>query len=660
MKKELQIGHFCFSNPKESNSYSRVYLTEPSEKFLEKYGRLIILANVNFTTKATTQTFLWAEEWIDKLSNLAKNSFYDPSKSSLSLEKNLENLLQQLNIWLSQEKVSQPKIFDEKLEGYDLTLVLTKDKEIQFSKIGEIKTCLIENNHIEELGEEKKQNRDTKFANIVSGNLEEDNILLFANQNLFDYFSTEKIIQILNNSSLNQIKSEFKGLLNEDVNRLNVLGVAIAYRATINEEKPTESKITLPVTKKYEEEKPIRKTTVENPITLKSISPLKRKMKSPRSKNWVAKILLIAFIICATMFVSSLIILNHNQKIALEKKEYAETLTELNSKKEQLAIAMLSSASEAPQEVGNIFEEIESILDKLPRQTKEQEESYQFLYSEYIQRRNEFYKITNLTNPLELIDLSLLDENIKTKGCVRIDNTLYVFNPENNYIYAINLEDKKAEIVNQKSANIGYLEKMYQWDNDNLIGYDQNQNLISFNAIDNQLSLLSLITDYKAKDINSLQIYNLRLYVLRPSANQIYKYQKTMDGFGKEQAWVKDEDVDISQGLSLTIDGSIYVLQKDGQILKLHEGQKANFNVSDIKPRLSLTKFSKIFTNDELDNLYVLDEDTQRIIVLDKTGELIQQFISESFTDLKDFAVNDQEDKIWALNGSQILEIELK
>ena len=92
MKKELQIGHFCFSNPKESNSYSRVYLTEPSEKFLEKFGRLVVLANVNFATRATRQTFIWTNEWIEKLTNLAKNSFYNTSQSSVNLEQNLENL----------------------------------------------------------------------------------------------------------------------------------------------------------------------------------------------------------------------------------------------------------------------------------------------------------------------------------------------------------------------------------------------------------------------------------------------------------------------------------------------------------------------------------------------------------------------------------------
>jgi len=658
MKKELQIGHFCFSNPKESNSYSRIYSTEPSEKFLEKFGRLVILANVNFTTKATRQTFSWTEEWIEKLTNLAKNSFYNTTQSSKSLEQNLENLLQQINIWLSQEKVSQPKIFEEELENYDLTIVLIKDREIQFSKIGEIKTYLIENNRLEELGEDKKQSRITKFANIVSGNLEKNNVLFFANQNLFDCFSREKIIQILNNTSLKQINHEFKELLNGDINRLNMLGMAMAYRSTINTERKKEGeevkerkeiieKVISPQLKTIKKNDMLPEKSIKNPTILK-----------PPRKNWIAKILLVAFVICALMFVASLVVLNHNQKIALEKKEYAQKLTEIENEKEQLAIAMLSSATEAPKEVYKIFEEIELILNELPRNTEEQEESFQFLYSEHIQKRNEFYKITDIIKPLELVDLYSIDENIQTKGCAKINDNLYIFNPQNNYIYTINLENKEAEIINRTSANIGYLEKIYQWDNDNLIGYDQNQNLVNFNTIDSKLSLLALVTEHQTDEIIDLQIYNSRLYILMSSINKINRYQKIMDGFGKEQSWTENEDVDVSKGISLTIDGAIYVLQKDGQIIKLYEGRKANFNLSNIRPKLSLEKAGKIFTNDELDNLYVLDEDTQRIIVLSKTGELIQQFTSDSFDELKDFAVSDREDKIWILNGSKIFEIE--
>ena len=651
MKKELQIGHFCFSNPKESNSYSRVYLTEPSEKFLEKFGRLVVLANVNFATRATRQTFIWTNEWIEKLTNLAKNSFYNTSQSSVNLEQNLENLLQQLNVWLTQEKVSQPKIFEEEIESYDLTIVLIKDKEIQFSKIGEIKTCLIENNRLEELGEEKKQNKITKFANIVSGNLEKNNVLFFANQNLFDCFSTEKIIQILNNAPLRQIKSEFKELLNGDPNRLNMFGMAMAYRSEIIKT------ITPPEPAIIKKGETLPKKPTKQPISPTPPVLSTKKAKKPR-KNWITKILLVAFVVCALGFMTSLIILNHNQKIALEKKEYAKTLTELENEKEQLAIAMLSSASEAPKEVYKKFEEIELILDKLPRKTEQQEESFQFLYSEHIQKRNEFYKITDLTEPLELVDLSLIDEDVQTQGCAKINDNLYVFNPKNNYIYAIDLQKKEAEIINKASANVGYLEKIYQWDNDSLVGYDKNQNLIEFNTIDNELSLLTLITDYKTDEVTDMQIYNRRLYVLRPSINQIYKYQKIMDGFGKEEGWIKNENVDISESLSLTIDGAIYILQKNGQIIKLYEGQRTNFNLNEIRPKLSLEKGGKIFTNDELDNLYVLDKGTQRIIVLNKTGGLIQQFISDSFNELKDFAVSDKENKIWALNKSKIFEID--
>jgi len=193
MKKEVQIGNFCFSNPQESNSYSSIYITEPTEKFIQKFGKLAILSNINFKGSVDLKIKNWAEEWIEKMSNLAKGNFYQSRPSSISLEKNLENLLQQLNVWLSQEKVSQPKIFEEKIESYDFTVLALKEKEIQFSQIGTIKAILIEGQSSENLGEEKKPNKTEKFTNIISGNLQKNNILFFANEEVLNYFSIEKI-----------------------------------------------------------------------------------------------------------------------------------------------------------------------------------------------------------------------------------------------------------------------------------------------------------------------------------------------------------------------------------------------------------------------------------------------------------------------------------
>ena len=109
-------------------------------------------------------------------------------------------------------------------------------------------------------------------------------------------------------------------------------------------------------------------------------------------------------------------------------------------------------------------------------------------------------------------------------------------------------------------------------------------------------------------------------------------------------------------------------MKKTGQIFKFHQGKKAEFTLDEIQPVLSIKDPNildpqgniKIFTNDELKYLYLLDGPSKRLIVLSKQGKLIKQFTNEEFTDLKDFIVNRKENKAWLLAGTKIFEIEIE
>ena len=71
----------------------------------------------------------------------------------------------------------------------------------------------------------------------------------------------------------------------------------------------------------------------------------------------------------------------------------------------------------------------------------------------------------------------------------------------------------------------------------------------------------------------------------------------------------------------------------------------------------ALVSPTKIKTTLESKYLYVLDPPSRRLIVLDKEGRLINQYTSDQFGDLKDFAVAEAEKKMYLLNGSSVFGI---
>ncbi|MCK5085559.1 hypothetical protein KAK05_02510, partial [Candidatus Parcubacteria bacterium] len=158
------------------------------------------------------------------------------------------------------------------------------------------------------------------------------------------------------------------------------------------------------------------------------------------------------------------------------------------------------------------------------------------------------------------------------------------------------------------------------------------------------------------KDIDS---YSNFIYTLNPTSNQIYKFKKTQAGFDSGNAWLEiDENISVENAISLTIDGSIYVLRSDGTIDKYRTGSKQKFSVEI--PSIPVSDTSTIYTKPEMNYLYVTDKQNKRIILFDKSdGKLVKQFVNDKFNNLQNIIVDQKEETIYALSGNNIFEIEI-
>ena len=108
----------------------------------------------------------------------------------------------------------------------------------------------------------------------------------------------------------------------------------------------------------------------------------------------------------------------------------------------------------------------------------------------------------------------------------------------------------------------------------------------------------------------------------------------------------------------MTIDGSIWIIESNGTVLKLTKGKADSFNVSGLdKPFTSPTK---IFTKNDFNNVYILDNGNGRIVVLTKDGTYKEQYQATVIKNAKDFEVNESGKKIFILSGGKIYEIGLK
>lgn len=158
-------------------------------------------------------------------------------------------------------------------------------------------------------------------------------------------------------------------------------------------------------------------------------------------------------------------------------------------------------------------------------------------------------------------------------------------------------------------------------------------------------------------EIIDLRAFGGNLYLL-DRQGEIWKYPGIEAGFGAYRLWLKGEKPDFSDAIGMSIDGSVWVLKADGTILKYTQGGRDHFAISGLDR--SFNNPVAIFTDDDQENLYILDKGNSRVVVINKSGEYHSQYLWSGIVDVTGLIASEEEKKIFLLSGNKIYQIEIK
>lgn len=157
-------------------------------------------------------------------------------------------------------------------------------------------------------------------------------------------------------------------------------------------------------------------------------------------------------------------------------------------------------------------------------------------------------------------------------------------------------------------------------------------------------------------DFAGLALYptNSRVYIVNKQAGQIISFLIAGSSISKPVVAVNDPALKSAE--SLAIDGAVYVLTGTG-INKYQNGKLAEFKWPFlIKP---FSGKGKIYTEKDFTNIYVLDIGNNRILIMDKKGNLTSTLQSDQFTKMADFQVDEKNKVIYMLNDGSLLKVTL-
>jgi len=170
-------------------------------------------------------------------------------------------------------------------------------------------------------------------------------------------------------------------------------------------------------------------------------------------------------------------------------------------------------------------------------------------------------------------------------------------------------------------------------DKSSLLVLDADNHVFRYNQQVDGASVVDFGADRSWQQASQIETFLGRLYVADVGANQIYRYDP--GSYEQREQWFLPETVVNLAGLmTMRIDGNIWLLFKDGTVLRYHQGEQMPFSLDNsFAAPASPADLWVGQSSDE--TIYLGDALAERILVFDKaTGEYREQYQAAEGTPL--------------------------
>ena len=356
-----------------------------------------------------------------------------------------------------------------------------------------------------------------------------------------------------------------------------------------------------------------------------------------RNLNKIKKIAVIGLVLTVLLFIQGVVYLT--QKKSIEKKDqvFQQIIQSVNAKFAEADAKLIYNDEIAAEQ---ILLEIEKSLANFQAAKPAQQAEINSIREKTTRELNKVRHIYEVPSPLEIANLASI--NAPTQ-IVQKDGKFFILGQDKLYLY------DNQEISALVDFSGGLL--LNDWPNKNLLLLSKTNQYSIYDIASKKISPVNISSPDTKANIIELNIYGNNLYALDNGNGQIYKYPEQGQAFGNPSPWIKD-DTKANEASSLAIDGSVYFIQNNGEIIKLTKGVKDNFNYH--APRPVIGAKSSIQTFKDAKFLYVIDPQNKRVIIFEKDGSIKNQYTSNSFDNLLDLAIDPEEKAIYLLNGQHL------
>ncbi|MFO7807354.1 MAG: hypothetical protein R6V40_02955 [Candidatus Moraniibacteriota bacterium] len=237
---------------------------------------------------------------------------------------------------------------------------------------------------------------------------------------------------------------------------------------------------------------------------------------------------------------------------------------------------------------------------------------------------------------------SIKNFNSAIEDLVKLNNNIFLLT-KNQEIYSFNEQENSTKTVSlpPEMEKPRYLASMPSLQ---LLLIISENSVYSYSPVTGNLFKNNINLPEEFENNKGVGTYLTYLYLPEESTGQIYRYPRSRGGFDTPRKWF-DNPINLKEVEDIAISDSIYLIHRDGKILKYFQGKK-EFEISpenDFVPK-------KIEAKVDAESFFVLDIKNGEIIKFNIEGEVEKKFKDKRFQDATSFRVDFDRKKVYVLD----------
>ena len=542
-----------------------------------------------------------------------------------------ENALREINLMVNgKEKELEVKF----LPNVQTVIGVVQGDHLYLSQRGDAHGYLLRKRHVSSITEGlfDEKNKEDLFQNIASGVLEVGDNVLFVTGPLVQYVTPTDLAKIFSEQTLDEATRELEELLRHDVEdqmamlSFEVLEKTEEVRMPVSAshkmgDEQEEEMLAVHASLDEEEEKPklshyakrLRakerlSKAVETLRTFGERQEALRFLKNVRS--WEKKKLLSAI---GGLFVLGVVGIYILSATLGEQRQINEMATKLSDAQDYLIQAQTEGVFNK-EDAAILLEDAEALVVEVLDSGFLGGEASQLL--DEIEVEKDYLDNVYHVKSDELKEIADLSGQLASGGQVialePYEDRLVVFSESQ----AFQILTDQVQAPNEIDASEKVIAARAFPDYNAVVLLTFAGKLIEFSEGNSQFADTSDVDWKSGVDVAT---YSNKIYILDPSSNQIWKYQRGNSGYGGASAYL-GEGEDLSTAVSLAIDGKVWVLKSDGTLIQYLSGEAVAYTVKKA-PLTPVEGATRVLTDLDMTQLFVLDSKGGRVLVYDKSSK---------------------------------------